>query len=268
LSDWLKGQHWKFYKTMIPKILTEFKDKLERFKLESIKITATPIGEDEVLTTKQSKFLGTPYLPIGVEYPKDKKGSPMILLAQINFAETPQLENYPTDGILQFFISSTDWYDMDDYKILFHETVQEEYQTDFAFLTEKLYEESPVYCEHRLAFEKVIEYGGYVDCRFDGQIDFDGKDYFDFQEELTKEQAKEMDDFLDGTGHKIGGYAYFTQADPRDYNDNQKNDVLLLQIDTDEKIMFGDSGVANLFINAKSLKDKHFEKVWFNWDCC
>lgn len=45
---------------------------------------------------------------------------------------------------------------MDDYKILFHKTIENEYQTDFSFLTEKLYEESPVYCEHKLAFEKVV----------------------------------------------------------------------------------------------------------------
>lgn len=253
---------------MIPFFLTEFQDKLKKFKLESIKIKATPISKEENLTFTQSKFLGKPYLPTEFQYPKDKKGNPMILLAQINFAETPQLENYPTSGILQFFISPTEWYDMDDYKILFHETVENEYQTDFAFLTDTLYEESPVYCEHKLAFEKVIEYGGYEDFRFNGQIDFNGKDYFDFQEGLTKEQAEEMDNFLDGTGHKIGGYAYFTQADPRGYDSNQKDEILLLQIDTDEEIMFGDSGVGNLFITLKSLKEKDFEQAWFNWDCC
>ena len=77
-----------------------------------------------------------------------------------------------------------------------------------------------------------------------------------------------MDKILEGAGHKIGGYAYFTQSDPRDYNNNQKDEILLLQIDTDEQIMFGDSGVGNLFINPKSLKEKDFDQAWFNWDCC
>ena len=80
-------------------------------------------------------------MPITIEYPKDKLGNPMILVAQINFSEIPQLENYPTDGILQFYISPTKWYDMDDYKIIFHQTIENEYQTDFTFLTEKLFEE-------------------------------------------------------------------------------------------------------------------------------
>lgn len=251
---------------MLPKFLHEFKDELEKFKLESIKIKATPISNDESLNLTQSKFLGKPYLPTTIEYPKDKLGNPMILLAQINFTETPQLEDYPTEGILQFFVSSTDWYDMVDYKIIFHKTIEDEYQKDFTFLTEKLYEESPIYCEHKLAFEKVVEYGGYEDFRFN--MDFHGESYYDFQEKLTKEQKTEMDNFLDGTGHKIGGYAYFTQSDPRDYNKNQKDEILLLQIDTDEEIMFGDSGVGNLFINPKSLKEKDFNQAWFNWDCC
>ena len=250
---------------MIPKFLDEFKVQLEKFKLESIKIKAIPINDTENLTFIQSKFLGKPYLPLTVEYPKDKLGNPMILLVQINFAETPHLEDYPADGILQFFISPTEWYDMVDYKILFHQNIENKYQTDFSFLTKKRYDESPVYCEHKLVFEKFIEYGGYEDFRFD--MDFNGESYYDFQEKLTDEQITEMDNILDGTSHKIGGYAYFTQSDIREYNEKNKDDILLLQIDTDEKIMFGDSGIGNLFINPKSLKEKDFSQAWFNWDC-
>jgi uncharacterized protein YwqG len=97
---------------------------------------------------------------------------------------------------------------------------------------------------------------------------FNDKDYWDFQETLTKDQTEEINKIIDGTGHKIGGYAYFTQADVRDYNKDLKQDLLLLQIDTDEEIMFGDSGVANFFINPEDLKNRRFEKAWFNWDCC
>lgn len=250
---------------MIPEFLNEFKTQLEKYKLETIKIVATPLKNEESLPIHSSKFLGKPYLPTDMEYPKDKENKPMILWTQINFSDIPILEGYPKKGILQFFLSA-EWFDMDDYKVIFHENITEEFQTDFSFLTEEMYEESPIYCEHQLGFHKEVEYGSSEDFRFD--MTFNGKDYWDFHETLTKDQKNEIEKIIDGTDHKIGGYAYFTQADIRDYNKELKQDLLLLQIDTDEEIMFGDSGVANFFINPEDLKNKRFEKAWFNWDCC
>lgn len=250
---------------MIPEFLNEFKTQLEKYKLETIKISATPLENGEFLQISDSKFLGKPYLPKEMEYPKDKENKPMVLWTQINFADVPVLDGYPDQGILQFFVSA-EWFDMDDYKVVFHNNITEEFQTDFSFLTEEMYEESPIYREHKLDFSKEIEYGSSEDFRFD--MRFNDKDYWDFQETLTKNQTEEIEKIIDGTGHKIGGYAYFTQADIRDCNKDLKQDLLLLQIDTDDEIMFGDSGVANFFINPEDLKNKRFEKAWFNWDCC
>jgi uncharacterized protein YwqG len=254
------------YDNMIPVFLKQFAAEIEKYKLEAVKIVATPIEDNETLLIKQSKFLGKPFLPIEIEYPKSLNGTPMILLAQINFVEIPKLDNYPTQGILQLFVSPTDWYDMEDYSILFHEDTDQEFQTDFSFLTDDIYEESPIYCEHKLSFTKQIEYGGVQDNRF--ELTFGGKDYDDFQETLTKEQQEELDALFYSTGHKIGGYAFFTQSDPREYEEHKKKDILLFQIDTDDEIMFGDSGVANVFINPDELKKKNFDKAYFNWDCC
>ena len=259
----------------IPAFLDDFKSEIEKYKLETIRVLAKPIDKNEILSIKQSKFLGKPFLPISKEYPKDKNNAPMILLAQINFDESPTLDNYPTHGILQLFISPTDWYDVEDYYILFHENPNQEFQTDFSFLTSNLYEESPIDCEHKLSFEKEIEQGGVTDFRFD--LEFNGKDYYDYQDTLPKNQQNELNDLFyvvrykiggyGRVGHKIGGYAFFTQSDPREEDDIKKDDVLLFQIDTDEQIMFGDSGVANVFINIDDLKSKNFDKAYFNWDC-
>lgn len=134
----------------------------------------------------------------------------------------------------------------DDYKIIFYHSDEEEHQTDFSFLTERLFEESPIPCEHKLTFKKETEFGGREDFRF--QMNFDGLDYYEFQDTLPKEQQEQMDDLFYIIGHKIGGYAYFTQSDPREYNNKAKNDILLLQIDSQEKIMFGDVGAPHLQI--------------------
>jgi uncharacterized protein YwqG len=251
---------------MIPEFLNEFKDEIEKYKLNTIKIKATPLAVDEILSLTQSKFLGHPFLPVHVNYPKDKNGLPMILLAQINFGEVPALEDYPAQGILQLFVSATHWYDMNDYRILFHEDLTKELQSDFSFLTPNLYKESPIDCEHKLDFSKEPDYGGTADFRL--PLIFNKVDFFDYYENLSESQQEEMDIFFDGTGHKIGGYAYFTQEDPREYNTEKVNDILLLQIDTDDHIMFGDCGVAHVFINREDLKNKDFGKAYFNWDCC
>ncbi|MDN3673803.1 DUF1963 domain-containing protein [Flavobacterium branchiarum] len=248
-----------------PDYLKKFETDLLKYKLDYVQIQAKPIKNSDTLNLTQSKFLGKPYLPVGMEYPKDKMGKPMILMSQLNFSEIPKLENYPEQGILQFYISGEDWYDMSDYKVLYHPEI-ENHQTNFDFLTEDLYSDSPINCEHSLTFSTEIEYGGSQDFRFD--YSFDGLDYWEFEETLGESQKNEVDGMFSNCGHKIGGYAYFTQSDPREYDTTTENDILLLQIDTDDEIMFGDSGVANFFINKEDLINQNFEKAYFNWDCC
>ena len=244
---------------MLPEFLGAFRPQLEGYRLDYLNILAKPLGETESLSLTQSKFLGHPYLPAGTPYPLDEEGKPMILLAQINFAEAPALASYPTQGILQLFVSPTNWYAMDDYRILFYPSPEAEPRTDFGFLTRGLYDESPIYVEHALSFSKKTEYGGAEDCRFD--LTFGGKDYYEYQETLSKAQQEELDAYCYNVGHKIGGYAFFTQSDPRDCSPDKGADVLLLQIDTDEKIMFGDSGVAHLFISPEALKPNNSTKL-------
>ena len=67
-------------------------------------------------------------------------------------------------------------------------------------------------------------------------------------------------------GHRIGGYAYFTQDDPRRPEDPM---LLLLQLDSDETmdLMWGDMGVGHFFIREKDLLARDFSKVLYDWDC-
>jgi len=251
---------------MFPDFLEKYRTQIEKYKLDYIKVIATPLKKQAPLPIKQSKFLGQPYWPANRPYPRDKQGLPMILLAQINFTELPALDGYPTEGLLQLFLPAKDWYDMEDYAIVYHPNMDQEHLANFDFLTSDLYEESPVYVEHALRFSKETEYGGTEDFRFD--MTFDGKYYYEFQDSLPDDQQEQLDKYFYNTGHKIGGYAYFTQSDPRDYADDKRNDLLVLQIDTDKQIMFGDSGVAHIFLGAEELKNRNFDKAYFYWDCC
>lgn len=251
---------------MLPDFLGEFRAPLERYKLDYVKVLATPMPAGESLPLLQSKFLGKPFLPVGTPYPHDEKGQPMLLLAQLNFAEIPTLAGFPATGILQFFASPTEWYNAEDYQVLYHPSTAAQPQTDFGFLTSDLYEDSPIYKEHALSFSLATEYGGAEDCRFD--MTFGGKGYYEYLETLTKEQQEELDTYCNISGHRLGGYAYFTQGDPRELGPDRHADVQLLQIDVDEEIMFGDSGLAHLFISPEALAAKQFDQAYFYWDCC
>lgn len=252
---------------MIPTFLEEFKSEIEKFKLETVRITAIPNVNKSPLSLKQSKFLGTPFFPIRLEYPKNKLGKPLIMWAQLNFEEIPDLINFPQKGILQFFLSPVFWGDIreGDLRIFYHENLDQETITDFSFLEPELYEDSPIHIGHSLSFKKEVEYGSTEDIRFTPK--FKGKTFYEFAESLTKEKKEELTKFFHICGHKLGGYAYFTQTDPRQYDRKMRDHLLLLQIDTDDKIMFGDAGVCNFFISKEDLRNKNFTNVYFYWDC-
>ena len=93
-------------------------------------------------------------------------------------------------------------------------------------------------------------------------------DWVDYPDEMTRL----LEDALNGSGSRVGGYPIFTQSDPRDCLMLQ-NYELLLQIDSDEDsdgenvIMWGDFGVVNFFIDPADLKRGDFSRVYYNWDC-
>ncbi|MDF7811877.1 YwqG family protein [Hymenobacter sp. YC55] len=251
---------------MIPEFLQPFADQLEHYKLESIKIKATPLDADQPASAA-SKFRGLPHLPASVPYPLDNARKPMLLLAQINLQELPSNTFLPAAGLLQFYVATHDWYDMDQSAVLYlsPEQLQEEARQDYSFLPADHYDDSPIDCEHQLTFARAVEYGSAHDHRFG--LEFNGLDSYEYAETLPEAEQKIFQQFLDGDGHKLGGYAAFTQGDPRENDSTSNQDVQLLQIDADEKIMFGDSGVAHFFIAEQALKEGRFEEAYFYWDC-
>jgi uncharacterized protein YwqG len=252
---------------MIPEFLAPFAEQLQQHALQSIKIKATPLHTLGPASAA-SKFGGQPYLPLSLPYPRDRNGKPLLLLAQVNLAELPVTDWLPAAGLLQFYASAQELADIEEGKVLYlsPEQLREPMQLDFSFLPADHYDESPIYCEHSLEFTLTTEYGGLEDSRF--EVGFNGLSAHDYEETLPESQKPEFSKLLGGEGHKLGGYAMFTQGDPRDYSPETAHDVQLLQIDIDEQIMFGDSGVAHFFIAPQALHNQEFDKVYFYWDCC
>lgn len=215
----------------------------------------------------ESKVGGLGYIPHDKDFPTDSNGNQLRLLAQIE-CDKIQLDGFMKTGLLQFWILNDDVLGMgewgttnqDGFRIIYYPEIdksvtKEEIENKFI---KNPYDDDndeffPVFRECGMSFEK-------SENRY---IDYDEIDDDEVLDELCEEN----------NGHKVGGYPYFTQNDPRDENQLEYYDFLLLQLDTDcigdeDVTMWGDCGVGNFFINSEKLKNKDFSDVLYNWDCC
>lgn len=256
-------------KLQIPALLEPYRKQIESSVKPFVRIYAKP---DDDLELTQSKFGGFPYLPVGYEYPTGDNGQPLFMLAQINFKEVPHLSGFPKQGILQFYVGDDNMYglDLDDpfdqsnYRIIFFAEVDpDNAQEDFDFPD---FDNVPVLESHALRFEIQSAPVSPTDQAFD---EYFGTPVFDFFDRFGNDKVEVRRAYArlaQGSGHKLGGYAHFTQEDPRLVQEFEEA-KLLLQIDSDHNsILWGDEGIANFFIHPEDLKDLEFSEVLYNWD--
>ena len=265
----------------------------ENTKVQAVKIKAE---EAENLALTASKFGGIPYWNSKEkEYPTDTEGEKLWLLAQINCSEVPALSDFPQTGLLQFFVSGGDLTGLDfdnpisqkGWRVVYWENVDTSISKDDILsqnipttITADEDEEHylPIYDgEYALTFTLTETSMGVHCYQFDSEMRKAGeelglnipedKEWWEISDIGYDEEAENAGDELN-SGHWIGGYPFFTQYDPRDENRFPDYTFLLLQMDTDGGIMWGDAGVGNFFITQEDLKNKDFSKVLYNWDCC
>ncbi len=192
-----------------------------------------------------SKLGGLPYLAAGEDCPRDDKGRPFFLLAQLNFAEIAatagKLRDLPETGLLQIFIPAFD----ENYgalenrhQVRFFANVPEENAVNKAVLSElsawygdiaslrdkdkaarerfadkygaEIY--MPFYVEHTLHFSIRHDFPDWND-----EVDFPSFARFFEWKHLTpsqQEQVNSLSRSLMGR-QKILGYPSFCQGDPR-----------------------------------------------------
>ena len=243
----------------------EFPKELEKFR-EKLESTYKPCNEIKFVPCEtkpwESKIGGCPYLEKAEDYPKDENGNPMFFMAQINLEEMPPLEDFPTKGILQFYVVDDDIYGLEDpCKVIYIE----EYSKDES----RLLKENP--------FESTNEYlpfyksGKAVFTQRQDVIGFCCNGYNEIANDVNEEEEKILFDFCYTAGSKMGGYPCFIQNPPVFY-ENGSADILLLQIDVDDgegtcEIMFGDSGNCQFMISREDLLNKNFSNVYYDWAC-
>ncbi|MBH1971515.1 DUF1963 domain-containing protein [Moraxellaceae bacterium AER2_44_116] len=208
-------------------------------------------------------------------YPQCQQ-QPLVFLAQINFAEMPPIKGYPTQGLLQFFIADDDlmgcsfeggapvqhenssyrvvyWHDVSQLDVLLEPVVAEysPHRPEQAYVMQFEWAKQPLSI-HDVAFEQIMGQSIYHLPMPEG---VDDEDVYDELQEAALWTSQ------------VGGYAEFTQEDPRAVDSPL---VLLLQLSSDDKaeMMWGDSGIANFFIDPDDLAKSDFSRVLYNWDCC
>lgn len=263
---------------------------VKEIREEILQKTAIPYMKLQLTDTKPSLFdskvgaIG--YVPRDAKIPEDSEGVQLRLLAQIDCAKIT-LEDFPHQGLLQFWILNDDVSGLnfddntlqDTFRVLYFKepdrTVTEKE------ICEKVQDSSsdeedyfPVRGCYGLAFSAGVDTISSGDYRFENCIKkLVRQDYPEKAESLLEN----IDDFMDengkdwGGGHKIGGYPGFTQWDPRGEGDS--HDMLLFQLDSDchnskDRVLWGDRGIGNFFINREKLKSYDFSDVIYNWDCC
>ncbi len=264
----------------LPPPLENLRKELEATQKLYLKITPSFSNK---MTVWESKFGGEPYFPKGLDYPKSPEGNPLVLLAQINFSETLLLENFPKEGILQFYIDSYhELYGVDDedltnqahFRVIYFDKIDVDESnliTDFSFLPTIDDPDIilPFIGSFALRFERKYEPISGCDYRLENLVE---NLVYNSEEEL--DYCDLLDDYLDlydGEEHKLGGYPFFTQDDPRmNFDETVETYELLLQMISDEDvdIMWGDAGVGNFFIQPSALEKLDFSRVLYSYDCC
>ena len=250
------------------------------------------IEENNSLNLTDSKFGGLPYISTDADTPKDSNDNQLALLAQINCSDLPENTLYPKDGLLQFWISRNDDFGLDnkkDYCVKYIENIEnnitkESILTKYKLLDEENNEKySPFNKKNTsfaLKFEKGISTITSTDFLFEDialktiHELFPDENIEDLYDDLERDVFNTLFKAFKGVDHAIGAYPTFTQWDPRNPEEKDAYGITLLQVeshwDNDSNssgIMWGDSGVANFFINKEKLEHLNFEDVLFNWDC-
>lgn len=301
-------------KTEMTEISAETKAKLDKLLARVDELTE-PVDSVRLkpsrgkTTVFDSKLGGVPYFPKIMKYPTviggDCDGEPLRFLAQLNFEELPKLPGFPTEGILQFFagygggrddvygMNFDDGQKQDTWRVIYHEKIitdesclisEEDMpeidheEGDYPFVGEfRLTAENVEPCPITMAdfrFNKALAaaYNELFGGNITGMYSNDGNGLLNVDEPLYDAVAQR-----EAAGTRMGGYPFFTQEDPRGYNENYaKCSVLLFQSDSEsggdensveDEILWGDCGVANFFISPEDLEKRDFSHVLYNWDC-
>ncbi len=279
VSFWRYNSNWyiKYREEDLAKILLDrYKQMTEKecYEIELVE------GNPDV---KDNKIGGVPYLPVGEEYPKDAKGNPLALLLQVNLKDV-SLENFPSEGILEIFVTPdvVGTYQSSDYTIkIFKDDL--EYQTEGISTIDLKTSEFIVQKSYSINLKKTKCYMPYNDFRFEKTIKGIADDIVYHLLRISPNSQYDMDstfgDIINLISDEngvyipkicIGGYADFTQSDPRENPDLLSKTECIFKLDSSydtNKLFIGDTGILFALISKEELQQQEFNKALVDFDC-
>jgi uncharacterized protein YwqG len=229
-------------------------------------------------TAGGTRIGGPVWLAAGEAWPADSEGRPMSFLAQVDFAEMPPLPDYPTSGVLQFFIARDDLYganlekpEAGKFRVIWREKPggPGELHRARPYSDAGIDDYSPldgVTAAQGIALkprrtDQLPSIESWLAERDLGPLLSD-RDKSEHIYAFTEKQNE-----LANLGHHVGGHPGFTQSDWRSEKPYQDVDRVLLNLWSDDHIMWGDSGQGQFMIRREDLLKRDFSKVFYQWDC-
>lgn len=209
--------------------------------------------------------------------PRD--GRPMLFLAQINFADLPQIEDFPASGLLQVFVScdgqgNIESTEAEEDRVLrwFSEPAGDETLPLPSMLDDL---KKPGTLSRRALAEGIALNFKSAEAKGNPYSNQLGALLPDVTRQLgeTKTVQAALDRLdakceaiVEGYGtHWVGGHPRFVQDAPRD--DVGALDRVLLHLGFDDDVCLGDAGELNLLISKQDLQRRDFSRALCYWDC-
>lgn len=260
--------------------LDQIREALKKTVLPSVHVI--PV-EDGKRGCTDSKFGGAFYLPEGSTVPMGEDGQEMEFLAQIRFSQTPPLEGFPSEGLLQFFLctSAETMEEMDagelqsqgHFRVIYYpEVIEGEH---FSYEGKEVEDRWPMEkWERGMRFERTED----VATISVGETDFGYEDAIEMLSGDVIERAgydlsdcPDTDQFFMDFGNwgcKIGGHPAIRQGDVRyEEEEYEAYTTLLFQMDLSPiEELEGDTFA--FFIKPEDLAAGCFEDVLLYWHNC
>ena len=121
-------------KDLAKSIFEKIEKKYQKTAKEMMVADASVNASKEMEIT-DSKIEGIPYIPVGEKIPVNSEGKQFMFLAQINCEDLKGLEDFPQEGILQFWVLGEDLFGLDfnDYtnrngfEVIYYEKIRDCY---------------------------------------------------------------------------------------------------------------------------------------------